>query len=51
MGIKEAIEQLESLQLHCASMIPKPKDRRENDVWERDVEALIIALDALRAKV
>lgn len=51
MDTKTAIEQLESLKEHCASMVGRPEENSAADIWRQDVEALSIALDALRAKV
>lgn len=42
MDIREAIAQLEDLRAHCEGFI------NENSVWADDVEALNIAIDALR---
>lgn len=51
MDTKTAIEQLESLKEYCTVMTEKPEEASANDIWRQDVEALSIALDALRAKV
>ena len=48
MTDKEAIKQLESLKAHCMSMIVD--DSFYDEIWEKDCEALKIAIKALRAK-
>lgn len=50
MDVKEAIEQLEQLKKRREGMLGYAY-LNEKRVWERDVEALIIARDALKAKV
>lgn len=40
-----AIRQLQSLRDHCRSMV---RDEYEDDIWAQDIEALDIALSALR---
>ena len=45
MTREEAIKQLEDLRLHCRTMI---QDEYEDDIWVQDVEALDLALSALR---
>ena len=42
MNKEEAIAQLEDLRAHCEGFI------NENSVWSDDVEALNIAIDALK---
>ena len=44
----EAIKQLESLRAHCMSMIVD--DSFYDKIWEKDCEALKIAINALRGK-
>lgn len=46
MTRKEAIEQLESLREHCDAMVDDKF--ASDDVWDRDVEALDLAITALR---
>ena len=45
MTRQEAIRQLQSLHEHCRSMI---LDEYEDDIWVQDVEALDLALSAIR---
>lgn len=44
----EAIKQLESLRAHCMSMIVD--DSYYDRIWEKDCEALKMAIKALRGK-
>ena len=48
MTTKEAIKQLESLRAHCMSMIVD--DDFYDEIWEKDCEALKIAIKALHGK-
>ena len=48
MTTKEAIKQLESLHAHCMSMIVD--DDFYDEIWEKDCEALKIAIKALHGK-
>lgn len=48
MTTKEAIKQLESLKAHCVAMIVD--DSFYDRIWEKDCEALAIAIKALRGK-
>ena len=48
MTTKEAIKQLESLRAHCMSMIVD--DSFYDKIWEKDCEALEMAIKALRGK-
>lgn len=45
MTREEAIRQLQSLHNHCQSMI---RDEYEDGIWVQDIEALDLALSALR---
>ena len=45
MTREEMIRQLQSLREHCRSMI---RDKYEDGIWVQDIEALDIALSALR---
>ena len=45
MTREEAIKQLECLRLHCRTMI---RDEYEDGIWAQDIEALDLALTALR---
>ena len=45
MTREEAIKQLECLRLHCRTMI---RDEYEDGIWAQDIEALDLALSALR---
>lgn len=42
---EEAIRQLQSLRVHCRSMV---RDEYEDGIWVKDIEALDLALSALR---
>ena len=44
MKNKEAIEELQSLKVHCSNMMEGGSD----DPWKRDVEALEMAIVALK---